>query len=76
MTRFVEGEDRTQSTLFPERLDDYIAEDSPVRVIETFRGDCAHKCSSSKAGCSEVSCSIPQFVLHGYASWRRYICVL
>ena len=36
MTRFVEGEDRTQSTLFPERLDDYIAEDNPVRVIEAF----------------------------------------
>jgi long-subunit fatty acid transport protein len=26
MKRFVEGEDRTQSTLFPERLDEYIAE--------------------------------------------------
>ena len=36
MTRFVEGEDRAQSTLFPERLDDYIAEDNPVRVIEAF----------------------------------------
>jgi hypothetical protein len=29
MSRSVEGEDRTQSTLFPERLDDYIAEDNP-----------------------------------------------
>ena len=36
MARFVEGEDRAQSTLFPERLDDYIAEDNPVRVIEAF----------------------------------------
>ena len=36
MTRFVEGEDRTQSTLFPERLDDYIAQDNPVRAIEAF----------------------------------------
>ena len=36
MTHFVEGEDRTQSTLFPERLDDYIADDNPVRVIEVF----------------------------------------
>ena len=36
MTRFVEGEDRTQSTLFPERLDDYITEDNPIRVIEAF----------------------------------------
>ncbi len=36
MKRFVEGEDRSQSSLFPERLDDYIAEDNPVRVIEAF----------------------------------------
>lgn len=34
MKRFVEGEDRSQSTLFPERLDDYIAEDNPVRVVD------------------------------------------
>ena len=36
MKRFVEGEDRTQVTLFPECLDDYIAEDNPVRVIDAF----------------------------------------
>ena len=29
MKRFIEGEDRSQSTLFPEYLDDYIAEDNP-----------------------------------------------
>ena len=36
MSRFVEGEPRTQSLLFPERLDDWIAEDNPVRVIDAF----------------------------------------
>src|SRR5471030_1206713 len=36
MKRFVEGEDRSQSTLFPEHLEDYIAEDNPVRVIDVF----------------------------------------
>ncbi len=36
MKRFVEGENRTQSTLFPESLDDYIAEDNPVRVVDVF----------------------------------------
>lgn len=36
MKRFVEGEDRSQSTLFPERLDDYICEDNPVRAIKAF----------------------------------------
>jgi transposase len=36
MKRFVEGEDRSQSTLFPERLEDWIGEDNPVRVIDVF----------------------------------------
>ena len=36
MKRFVEAQDRSQTTLFPERLDDYIAEDNPVRVVDVF----------------------------------------
>src|SRR5258707_10298181 len=36
MTRFVVGDDRGQSTLFPERLDDYLGEDNPVRAIDVF----------------------------------------
>ncbi|MCW8829906.1 MAG: IS1182 family transposase [Gammaproteobacteria bacterium] len=36
MKRFVEGEDRFQSTLFPEMLDDYVSEDNAVRVIDVF----------------------------------------
>jgi len=36
MKRFVEGADRTQATLLPECLDDYVAEDNPVRAIDAF----------------------------------------
>ena len=36
MTCFIEGECRTQATLFPERLDDYVDENSAVRVIDVF----------------------------------------
>jgi len=36
MGRFVEGEDRRQSFLLPESLDDYVTEDNPVRVVEVF----------------------------------------
>jgi hypothetical protein len=36
MRRFVEGADRVQSTLFPERIEDWIGEDNPVRVIDVF----------------------------------------
>jgi len=36
MKRFVESEDRRQSLLLPESLDDYVTEDNPVRVVEVF----------------------------------------
>ena len=36
MKRFVEGLDRGQGTLFPECLEDWIAEDNAVRVIDAF----------------------------------------
>jgi len=36
MERFVEGQERSQTVLFPDRLDDRIAEDHPVRVIDVF----------------------------------------
>jgi len=36
MKRFIEGEDRAQITLLPECLDDYVAEDNAVRVVEVF----------------------------------------
>src|ERR1022692_216262 len=36
MKRFIEGADRTQVSLLPECVEDYVAEDNPVRVIEAF----------------------------------------
>jgi transposase len=36
MKRFIEGESRGQGTLLPELLDDYVAEDNAVRVIDVF----------------------------------------
>ena len=36
MSRFIEGEQRTQSVLFPEQLEDWIAEDNPVRAVDAF----------------------------------------
>jgi transposase len=36
MSGFIEGENRYQSTLFPERVDDYVEEDSVVRVVDVF----------------------------------------
>jgi len=39
MSGFIEGDDRYQATLFPERLDDYVSEDDPVRVVDVFIDD-------------------------------------
>jgi len=36
MSGFIIGEARTQVTLFPEQLDDYVSEEIPVRVIDVF----------------------------------------
>jgi len=36
MSGFIEGENRYQSTLFPEQVDDFVDEDSVVRVIDVF----------------------------------------
>lgn len=36
MSGFIEGESRSQATLFPERIDDYVAEENAVRVIDVF----------------------------------------
>ena len=36
MSRFIEGQQRSQSVLFPEQLEDWICEDNPVRAVDAF----------------------------------------
>ncbi len=36
MKRFVEGVDRGQGTLFPDRLEDWVGDDNAVRVVDAF----------------------------------------
>jgi transposase len=36
MKRFIDSDNRMQGTLFPEYLEDYVAEDNPVRVVDVF----------------------------------------
>ena len=36
MGRFIEGSERRQRLLLPDCIDDYVAEDSPVRVVDMF----------------------------------------
>ncbi len=36
MKRFIEGVDRSQTTLFPDRLEDWVDDDNPVQVIDIF----------------------------------------
>lgn len=36
MKRFVQGQCRTQGTLLPEQLDDFVTDTNPVRVVDVF----------------------------------------
>lgn len=36
MQRYVQGQDRTQVSLLPASLEDYVGGDNPARVIEAF----------------------------------------
>src|SRR5919112_2349134 len=36
MAGYVEGVERNQATLFPDRLDDFVGTDNPVRVVDAF----------------------------------------
>jgi len=36
MNGFIQSQSRTQTTLLPECLDDFINEDNPVRVVDVF----------------------------------------
>src|SRR5262245_54931493 len=36
MAGFIEGKDRREQLLLPECLDDYVAEDNPVRIVDVF----------------------------------------
>jgi len=36
MSRFIEGQERHQITLLPESLDEFVAEDSTVRVVDAL----------------------------------------
>lgn len=34
--RYIQGENRVQFTLFPETMDEYIADNNPIRFIDAF----------------------------------------
>ena len=36
MSHHIQDQSRTQSTLLPEVLDDFVTEDNPIRVIDVF----------------------------------------
>ncbi len=69
MKRFIEGEDRVQATLFPEQLDDYIAEENSVRVIDVF----VDELDLSKMGFKTVSAQTGRPSYHPATMLKLYI---
>jgi len=39
MSGFIDEEDRNQGTLLPERVEEYVSDENPVRVIDAFVGE-------------------------------------
>jgi transposase len=39
MSGFIDEADRSQGTLLPEHVDEYVSDENPVRVIEAFIGE-------------------------------------
>src|SRR6266481_5444904 len=72
MSRFIEGEERSQSVLFPESLDEWITEDNPVRVVDAFveELDLAGRQGKNAVG---VGATAPPTTVHGAADLRGRI---
>ena len=60
MKRFVEGEDRRQTTLLPDRVDDHVGQENPVRAIEAFAGalDLAALARKGRRRCANASSAV------------------
>ncbi len=61
MPRFIEGQDRQQVTLMPECLDDFIADDNPVRVVDAF----VDELSLVSLGFDRAARACPYFCVRG-----------
>ena len=67
------GLDRSQTLLFPERLEDYIAANNPVRFVDAFVGSLdLHALGFTKARCAATGCppydpaALLKLYLYGY----------
>ena len=61
MAGFVEGIDRSQSTLFPALLDDYVAEDNPVRAVDAVRRRARSATSSASSSVQPLDTGRPGY---------------
>jgi hypothetical protein len=60
MTCFVVGDDHSQSTLFPELLDDYLGEDNQVRAVDIFVDELQHETGNAHSGRWRIDGSDPR----------------
>jgi hypothetical protein len=67
------GLDRSQTLLFPERLEDYVAAENPVRFLDAFVGSLdLHALDFAKAQCAATGCppydpaALLKLYLYGY----------
>lgn len=78
---FIEGKDRQEQLFLPECLDDYFAEDNPVRVVEVFIDDLdlsgegfAAAAATGRPGSSDNAEALPLWLSQPVQSSRRLEC--
>jgi transposase len=80
MKRFIEGEDRRQTTLLPDCLEDYVSDDNPVRIIEAFIDELDLKALGFEGVVPEVTgrpgyhpaALLKIYLLRPSATWNSY----
>ena len=73
MPRFIEGQDRQQVTLLPECLDDFVAEDNTVRIVDVFIGE-LDLVALGFEGASPASTGRPSY--HPSVMLKLYLCAV
>jgi hypothetical protein len=74
MVGFVEGLERSQTSLFPASLEDYVTEDNPVRAIDAFvDGIDLRKLGFTSMPLRRQTAEHPFGTIKGWMGWTHFL---
>ena len=74
MSRFIDEADRSQGTLLPAQLDEYVSDENPVRVMDAFVGELDLIGSGRYVSSLSASASSPSHRRTPYSSTSAKSC--